>query len=116
MIEENRLGREDFFYHHGHFLDRFRMDPKMEFLEKEPVWDESIDVVWYAYTAATVQKLANDMGYPVPIWTKKKQYKLESPYFQGNAEDDFRIVLLLSTPAEFMSHNIFVLPNVLDRL
>lgn len=115
MIKEGRVGRDDFFHHQGNFLDRFSSNPRLEDLQREPLWDDSIDALWYAYTAATVQKLANEKGFPIPEWTKKRLYRLAFPYFQGNAQDDFRLILLVTTPPEFMSHNLFVLPNVLDR-
>lgn len=116
MITEGRVGREDFFHHQGNFLDRFRTNPRVEDLQREPLWNASLDTLWYAYTAATVQKLSNEMKFPVPAWTKKRIYRLNSPYFQGNAQDDFKLILLLTTPPEFMSHNLFVLPNVLERM
>ena len=115
MANEGRNTREAFFHHQGNFLDRFRRHPQADDLLHEPTWQLGIDTLWYAYTAATVQKLANESGIPIPAWTRNPEYRLSEPYFQGNIQDDMRIVLLVTTPPEFMSHNLFVLPNVLDR-
>ncbi len=115
MIEEERFTEEDYWHHAGNFLDRFRYAPKEEDLQLEPIYDERVWKYAYAFVAATIEKLANENNFKIPAWCNKQLYHPENPYFLCNATDDFRIILIHTTPEEFMNHNLFVLDTVLTR-
>jgi len=70
-----------------------------------------------ALLAASVHKLANDYGLPVPEWVMDKKFRLtDEPYFDCNATGNLRLLFMYKSPAEFKYRNLFVDENFLVRV
>ena len=99
----------------GSFLDRFYYLAKEEDLMQEPRRYEDVPRWMYAYLAGVAELLARRFGFRSPKWTHDPFYISPEPVFQFNAQDEYKLVLLVTAPQEFISHNIFMEPNVLGR-
>ncbi|MFH1022346.1 MAG: hypothetical protein V1809_03055 [Planctomycetota bacterium] len=101
----------------GDFLDAFYRQPAPVLLAEEPeilrgrVKDGEI---FDAYLAAIAERLARQSGFDVPSWVFGGARHLHRPVF-GTESAVMRATLLLESPPEFRSRNIFVTANVLDR-
>ena len=101
----------------GNFLDAFYRAPSPAMLAEEPVLLGSrvkdggvID----AYFAAIAECLARQYGLTMPVWMFGPARYLHRPVF-GTESAAMRATLLLESPPEFRSRNIFVTANVLER-
>jgi len=69
---------------------------------------------WAAFCAAVVEELCSRTSFPCPVWTHRRVYVLERPwfYFPQLSQRDW---LLSTTPEPFKRRNIFVGGSVLDN-
>ena len=101
----------------GDFLDAFYRRPTTEAVcEEPPLLPESDPqgAVMNSFLAATAEHLCHRFGLPVPDWVYEQRRYLERPYF-AMKEPSFRATLLLESPVEFRSRNLFVTANALSR-
>ena len=111
-------GNEDSSILFGNFLDDFyraNMDEKKRLLSDEPEPLNNVRAVDYVHIAATVHKLANDSGIPVPTWVFKEQYYAKEPFFPVR-HPDLRLIYMFESPTEFKHRNMFVSANALSRV
>lgn len=97
------------------FLDRFYLLANEEDLSQEPVRYSDVPQWMYAYVAAVAELLARKFYFKSPLWTQDPFYFAPKPVFQFNAQDEYKLVLIMTAPQAFISHNIFMEPNVLGR-
>lgn len=101
----------------GDFLDAFYRAPAAEALASEPELLKGAvprGEVWDAFLAATAEHLARRFHFEIPSWTDSPLRQLRRPYFPIEAPQ-FRATLLLESPVEFRSRNLFVTANALSR-
>jgi hypothetical protein len=101
----------------ANFLDAFYRGPSQETVREEPPLLPEVyphGAVINAYLAATAEYLCRRFGLPIPDWVFKPCRYLERPYFALEAAS-FRATLLLESPLEFRSRNLFVTANALSR-
>jgi hypothetical protein len=101
----------------GNFLDAFYLAPDGGMLQEMPqqiasgiVHAEEIN----AYLAAAAERLARRSGFDIPAWVFEPCRYLHVPFFANEAAT-LRATLLLESPPEFRTRNIFVTGNALDR-
>lgn len=104
----------------GSFLDSIRNSFKSgelseNYFEKEPKWDNSISGNTKAAFAGYCHSLCHEFGFKVPKWLFKKDYYLEDPYFANNAQGILRVALLVESPNEFASRNVYFSENCMSR-
>jgi hypothetical protein len=101
----------------GDFLDAFYRRPTTEAVCDEPaLLSEAYPhgLIINAFLAATAEHLCRRFSLPIPNWVFKRCRYLEQPYFALKAPS-FRATLLLESPVEFRSRNLFVTANALSR-
>ena len=101
----------------GNFLDAFYRTPgescvaeRPEILKRGHSHGEITD----ALLAAVAEHLCRRFSLPIPAWVYEPSRYLERPYFALPAIA-FRATLLLESPSEFRSRNLFVTANALSR-
>jgi hypothetical protein len=117
QIAANTAHGGRFSYLLGDFLDAFYRAPDVEALAPEPEFLQGTvpkGEVWDAFLAATAEYLARKYHFTVPTWTGSHLRQLRRPYFPIEAPQ-FRATLLLESPMEFRSRNLFVTANALSR-
>ena len=67
-----------------------------------------------ALAAAVAESLCRRFALPIPAWVCESRRYLEHPFFALKAPA-FRATLLLESPMEFRSRNLFVTANALSR-
>lgn len=111
---------EDFYIVLGDFLDEFYCrdnTSRQVMIAEEPANYISVRREHAALLAASVHKLADDYGLPVPEWVMDKKYKLTNqPYFDCNATGNLRLLFMYKSPTEFKYRNLFVDENFLMRV
>ena len=102
----------------GQFLDDFaRARDKAALVYEEPDWSLEEAGRWYYDLAATAHKLADDNGFPVPHWCIEERYFAPEPQWAFDTQNpEFREYLRENTPREFCWHNLYLGPNVLQRM
>ena len=101
----------------GDFLDAFYRQPDAIMLQDEPASLSGISSegeMLDAYLGGIVERLARAFRMPIPEWVFRPSRYLHHPYF-GSEASALRATLLIESPAEFRSRNIFVTANALDR-
>ena len=106
------------------FLDEFYTCPAQEALDAEP--PAGIEPEFRAFLAATVETLALDWGYTVPVWTQAPSAVLATPICWEiwrapstyHPEDRERIARIVEkeAPTIFRQHGILVRANVISRV
>ena len=107
----------DFSYLLGDFLDAFYRRPAQGALETEPPLladSRARGAMMDAFLAATAESLAARQGWSAPDWVFEPARYLRRPFFPVQAAS-FRATLLLESPPEFRSRNLFVTANALSR-
>ena len=118
FIRALSLGIDDASLLFGNFLDDFyraNMDEKKMMLQTEPVAFENLRPVDYVNISATVHKLANGSGIPVPAWVFKDKYYMKEPFFPVR-HPNLRLTYMFESPTEFKHRNMFVSANALSRV
>jgi hypothetical protein len=67
-----------------------------------------------AFLAAVAEHLCRRFALPIPAWVFEPDRYLARPFF-ALAAPSFRATLLLESPLEFRSRNLFVTANALSR-
>jgi len=101
----------------GDFLDAFYLDPAVVRVEEAPALLARTNPqgeVTDALLAAVVEHLCRRFNFQIPGWVFESHRYLERPFFALNAPS-FRATLLLESPMEFRSRNLFVTANALSR-
>jgi hypothetical protein len=101
----------------GDFLDSFYRQPSAGAVSEEPSLlpeSHSHGAVINSFLAATAEHLCRRFDLPIPAWVYDRCRYLERPFFAMEAPS-FRATLLLESPAEFRSRNLFVTSNALSR-
>lgn len=101
----------------GNFLDAFYRLPDEAKLRDEPATiavhvPRALEMD--AYLAAAAERLARLNAITIPNWVYKPNRYLHVPSFGSDAAS-LRATLLLESPPEFRTRNIFVTGNVLTR-
>ena len=86
--------------------------PDKSYFESEPDWG-NLSIEKQAYYCAVIQKLFKDIA---PSWIYKDKYYLKEPYFTFKTNNALRLILMIESPFEFKSRNIFISNNGLDRV
>jgi hypothetical protein len=101
----------------GNFLDAFYLAPDEGMLHVPPALlpahvprAQEMDV----YLAAAAEWLARHYKYAIPLWVFGPDRYLHVPSFGSDAAA-LRATLILESPPEFRSRNMFVTANALDR-
>lgn len=108
---------DDFTLAYSTFLDDFyyHKESRMPLIQDEPVKGYLADDE-YCILAATVHKLANDYGLPVPQWVMSEKYNMPYPVYAFNtSREEYQEFLRKTTPVEFKVRNLFMGSNVLSR-
>ncbi len=116
QLAEQTRGGLDFGYLR-HFLDAFYRRPDPGALRDEPASLANFSLegnLQDAYLASVAESLAARQGWPAPFWVFGAGRYLRRPYFSTQAAS-FRATLLLESPPEFRTRNIFVTANTLSR-
>ena len=116
----DKLATEEKPYVIGEFLDmvrcRYRNDElKEDYFETEPIWNKSIPIETRAAFAGYCQALCHEMSFKVPRWVLKSEYYLEDPYFAKGAKGMLKVALLIESPNEFATRNIYFSENCMSR-
>ncbi len=126
MFEADRTLREsmksvqvrgDFGFAIRNFLDRFKVDPKHEWLIDEPDFLTEIlndDGLADAYVAAVAEQLSRVHSLPCPAWAKQVGRVKKIPWFAAKTPN-LKAILLQESPTEFRIRNLFVSANALSR-
>ena len=107
----------DFSYVLADFLDAFYRAPDAAMLADAPdllAGKVERGAAWDAFLGATAESLARRHGWPVPAWSTRPERGLHEPFFPIQSAA-FRATLLLESPVEFRSRNLFVTANALSR-
>lgn len=99
------------------FLDAFYRAPAPEALVAAPeilAGQTERGEVWDAFLGAVGESLARRYGFAIPLWAVRDDRYLRVPFFPIEAPP-FRATLLLESPPEFRSRNLFVTANALSR-
>jgi hypothetical protein len=101
----------------GDFLDGFYLTPEAATVQEPPPTlagahadGEMLD----AFVAGVAEHLCRRFALPIPEWVYAPDRFLERPFFALKAPA-FRATLLLESPMEFRSRNLFVTANALSR-
>lgn len=87
---------------------------KAALIEEEPGKNNTVAENWYQIFAATAHKLADDNGLPVPAWCLKDEYFDHVPIWATTSDDrTLREYLEMTTPREFVWHNVFLGENAM---
>jgi len=101
----------------GDFLDAFYLRPAIERMAELPSPLSSVvpngDMI-DAFLAATAEYLARRYRLSIPLWVFEPCRYLKHPSFPTQSAS-FRVTLLLESPMEFRSRNLFVTANALSR-
>jgi hypothetical protein len=101
----------------GDFLDAFYRRPTDEAVREEPPLlpeGRRHGTVTNSFLAATAEHLCRRYDLPIPSWAFDRRRYLDWPFFAMEAPS-FRATLLLESPMEFRSRNLFVTANALSR-
>jgi hypothetical protein len=101
----------------GDFLDAFYRQPTGKSVSEPPpllAGAHPRGAMVDALLAAVAEHLSRRFDLPIPGWVFEPSRYLERPFFALEAPS-FRATLLLESPAEFRSRNLFVTANVLSR-
>lgn len=101
----------------GDFLDSFYRRPTADAVSEEPLLLQGSHphgAILDAFGAATAEHLCRRFGLPIPAWVYERSRYLDRPFFAMDAPS-FRATLLLESPVEFRSRNLFVTANALSR-
>ena len=103
----------------ANFLDEFNARPAAEALLPAPTplapHLGERGSVQDAYLAATAEHLACMQDFPIPTWVAAENRRLHRPWF-ASPQAGLRAVLLLESPADFRSRNLFISENALTRV
>jgi hypothetical protein len=92
-------------------VDEFRRNPDM-ILDEE---DFKSDIANTFY-ASTVEFLKNEVLQIPPEWVFKKKYYLKTPWFANDYKSaELRILIMIETPVEFKSRNIYIEKHMFSR-
>ena len=116
----DNLSTEDKPYVIGSFLDSIRHlynkgELKQDYFDKEPVWNDNIPIRTRAAFAGYCHSLCHEFEFDVPKWVFKSEYYLKDPYFANDAKGMLRVALLVESPNEFASRNIYFSENCMQR-
>ena len=100
----------------ANFLDDFRANPSVEYIQDSVLDLENLSVVEKATLAAVVDAMCSECHISRPEWIFDPVTYLDKPHFTMNAKGSFRIVLLRESPKWFRSRNLFVTANCLERV
>jgi len=101
----------------GDFLDAFYRQPTTRAVHEAPPLLAGVHprgAIIDAFVAAVAEHLCRRFDLPIPGWVFAPGRCLERPFFALEAPS-FRATLLLESPAEFRSRNLFVTANALSR-
>lgn len=110
---------EQFELHKGNFLDEFYrsgVEERQAMVAEEPEPDVRLPARILPFLAGMVEKLCNDHDLECPAWVFDDRYYLGKPDFWMDAQGNLRVVLLVESPVEFKTRNIFTTSNTLTRV
>lgn len=114
------LSTEEKPYVIGTFLDEIRSsyknnDLKGDYFDNEPYWGDLNKKIQASFTGYC-HSLIHEFNFQPPNWIFKRKYYLEDPYFANNAEGMLKVALLIESPNEFASRNIYFSENCMNRV
>ena len=111
---------DSFLLYFDQFLDDFKRasrEEKVQAVKDEPVMYDRFAKNKYCIVAAAVEMLANQYDFPAPEWVFAENYKMKRPYYEFNTTiKAYQALLRDVTPIEFRHRNLYVYPNVIDRV
>lgn len=117
QVAEDTAAGAPFSYLLADFLDAFYRAPAPAALAAAPLMlagKIERGEIWDAFLGAVAESLARRFRWPVPLWSVEDDRFLRLPFFPIEAPP-FRATLLLESPPEFRSRNLFVTANALSR-
>ena len=92
-------------------VDEFRRNPELSL--DENIFSSKLAGAFYA---GVVEFINNEINRPPPNWVYKDEYYLKKPWFANNYKSaKLRIFIMLETPIEFKTRNIYIGANTFDR-
>ncbi len=116
-LEANVRGGQPLEIELGDFLDAFYLGPSAARVEEPPALLTGANpqgAMMDALLAAVAEYLCRRFSLPIPAWVYEPCRHLERPFF-ALPSLAFRTTLLLESPMEFRSRNLFVTANALSR-
>lgn len=101
----------------GDFLDAFYLRPDSASVQQRPTLlagSHAQGAMIDALLAAVAEHLCRRFGLPIASWVYEPCRYLQRPFFALSSLA-FRATLLLESPTEFRSRNLFVTANALSR-
>ncbi|MBI4657935.1 MAG: hypothetical protein HY735_03640 [Verrucomicrobia bacterium] len=101
----------------GDFLDAFYLAPDPARVQERPALLASAHpqgTMIDAFLAAAAEHLCRRFEFSIPDWVYERGRCLDRPFF-ALPSPAFRTTLLLESPMEFRSRNLFVTANALNR-
>jgi len=93
------------------FVDEFRRNPNKK-INKPPYRTITAN----AFYAGVVEFLTREQNIKPPMWIFNKKYYLKNPWFPDNIKNrKYRIMLMIESPLEFKTRNIFIGENTFSR-
>jgi len=94
-----------------YFVDEFRRNPSKKI--KKPPYRS---VLANSFYAGVVEFLTREQNVKPPLWVFDKKYYLKNPWFPDNIKNGkYRIMLMIESPLEFKTRNIFIGENTFSR-
>ena len=92
-------------------VDTYRGNTNLSLIERN--FDSPIANAFYA---GTVEFLKNESNQKPPKWVFKKKYYLKTPWFANNFKSlKLKILIMIETPVEYKTRNIFLSENTFSR-
>jgi len=92
-------------------VDTYRSNTNLSLVERD--FDSPIADAFYA---GTVEYLKNESNQKPPKWVFKDKYYLKSPWFANNFKNlELKVLIMIETPVEFKTRNIFLGENTFSR-
>ena len=109
------IRHNDFIFAVSTFLDEFKRNINRQKMIECPPQIEGVKREYLCLLAGVAHKLANEYGIAVPDWVHDSQFRMPYPTF-STRNKEYQEFLLLDTPYEFSSKNIYIGSNAIDRV
>ncbi|MCL2405427.1 MAG: hypothetical protein FWC92_07770 [Defluviitaleaceae bacterium] len=111
------IQHDDFTFALCTFIDEFKRSQNKAQMIESPPNAECDSILNLCLLAGLAHKLAVEHGLRIPEWVYDSSYKMPSPYFAYNTQnEEYQAFLLEDTPHEFASRNLFIGANAMGRV
>ena len=115
-LRDRVLSNEQFGFIINNLIDSVNVSKDYQLVADSILDCDNLTTIEKSLLAATVDALCSKNNMKHPDWIFDKSTYLEKPYFSLNAKGKYRIVLLQESPKWFVSRNLFVSGNCLERV